>query len=97
MTPLFSDEPGWEDGREVQDRIAARLLLGCSCGGTLFENAPVDTPVDTPDPALTGDSNVAYLDLTCRACQHEDLVILFAGTTLLSDLERETLIAGEEG
>jgi len=25
MTPLFSDEPGWESGREVQDRIAARL------------------------------------------------------------------------
>lgn len=73
--------------------LETRLLLGCSCGGTLFENAPVGTP----DPALTGDSNVAYLDLTCRACQHEDLVILFAGTTLLSDLERETLIAGEEG
>ncbi len=25
MDPLFSDEPGWESGREVQDRIAARL------------------------------------------------------------------------
>ncbi len=25
MTPLFSDEPGWESGREVQGRIAARL------------------------------------------------------------------------
>ena len=25
MNPLFSDEPGWEDGREVQGRIAARL------------------------------------------------------------------------
>jgi hypothetical protein len=22
---LFSEEPGWEDGREVQDRIAARV------------------------------------------------------------------------
>jgi len=25
MTPLFSDEPGWESGREMQERIAARL------------------------------------------------------------------------
>jgi hypothetical protein len=25
MTPLFSDEPGWESGRECRTGIAARL------------------------------------------------------------------------
>ena len=52
MTPLFSDEPGWESGREVQDRIAARL-------GRVQEGAEAGDPAGAPrgrdgGNALTG-------------------------------------------
>ena len=71
--------------------LETRLLLGCSCGGTLFENAPW-----TPDPPdRRQQRRLPRFDH--RACQREDLVILFAGTALLSDTEPGNLIAGGGG
>lgn len=77
-------EPGWT----VQD--GARQEIACPCGGTLFRDAERDTPAER----IERGTSVAYHDLACARCGRGGTLFIFSGPDVITDQEREALLAG---
>ena len=80
---IFAD-PGWT----VQD--GDRQAITCPCGGTLFRDAERDTPAER----IERGTSVAFHDLTCARCGRGSTLFIFSGPDVLTDQEREALLAG---
>lgn len=81
---LVFTEPGWT----VQD--GARQEIACPCGGTLFRDAERDTPAER----IERGTSVAYHDLACARCGRGGTLFIFSGPDVITDQEREALLAG---
>lgn len=77
-------EPGWTvlDGN--------RQTIACSCGGTLFQ-----TPAPKGGEQIEHGTVVSFHEVVCTTCQKESLVFIFSGTNVLTDQERQEVLAAE--
>jgi len=81
---IFAD-PGWT----VQD--GDRQAITCPCGGTSFKRS--HPPAENVQ--IERGTTAAFQYLTCPTCLRETFLFIFSGHEVLTDRERQALLAGE--
>lgn len=75
-------EPGWT----VQD--GNRQVITCPCGSTLFLS-----PLSPRGEPIERGIFVSFHELVCASCEKEGVVFVFSGSSVLTDQERQEVLA----